>query len=142
MDGEYKAQINEYDLVILDMMLPDISGLEVCRLLRENKVKVPILMLTGKYEVEQKVSALDAGADDYLTKPYNIQELLARIRALLRRSPDTFYADIITVGDLTMDLNNKTVVKKDKSVSLRKKEFALLDSSQPVSGPSGPEQQL
>ncbi|OGE36909.1 hypothetical protein A3B45_02875 [Candidatus Daviesbacteria bacterium RIFCSPLOWO2_01_FULL_39_12] len=126
-EGEFLAQVNEYDLIILDYILPDINGLEICQKLRDNNIKTPILMLTGKGEIEEKVTALNLGIDDYLTKPFNFDELLARIRALLRRPPQTFQSNIITVGDLTIDLDKGQVWRGQKVMQLRRKELYLLE---------------
>lgn len=125
-EGEFLAQVNDYDLIILDYMLPDISGLEICQKLRDNNIKTPILMLTGKGEVEEKVQALNLGIDDYLTKPFNIDELLARVRALLRR-PQIIQSNVIKVGDLVIDLDKGIVRRGQKTIHLRRKELYLLE---------------
>ena len=126
-DGEYQTDINEYDLVILDLGLPDKGGEEVCRNIRKKNARVPILVLTGEHKVQTKVSLFDLGADDYLTKPFSFGELKARIRALLRRKQDTFVSQIISLDDLTLDLNKKIVQRGVKHISLRRKEFYLLE---------------
>ena len=126
-DGEYQAELNEYELIILDLNLPDINGFEVCQRLRSNGIKTPILILTGEDEVDKKVSLLDEGADDYLTKPFNIAELKARIRTLLRRPRELYSSNILSIGDLTIDLNRKQITRGDKTISLRRKEFYLLE---------------
>lgn len=126
-DGEYQAQINEYDLIILDLGLPDIDGLEVCRRLRENRVQTPILILTGEDDTDKKVSLLDCGADDYLTKPFEVSELKARLKTLLRRSPELSSSNILSIGDLTIDLNKMSVTRGIKTITLRRKEFYLLE---------------
>lgn len=126
-EGEYAAFITEYDLIIIDYNLPGISGLEVCRKIREGGKNTPILMLTGEHELAKKVEALNTGADDYLTKPFNMEELFARIRALLRRPHQTLQSNIIAIADLEIDLNNQTVSRKGKHIALRKKEFHLLE---------------
>ncbi|MBI2039655.1 response regulator transcription factor [Candidatus Microgenomates bacterium] len=125
-EGEFLAQVNDYDLIILDYLLPDISGLEICQKLRENNIKTPILMLTGKDEVAEKVKALNVGIDDYLTKPFNFDELLARIKALLRR-PHPIQSNLINVGDLTIDLDKGVVRRGQKVIHLRRKELYLLE---------------
>lgn len=126
-DGEYQAQVNDYDLIILDLMLPDIDGVTVCKRIREGGIKTPILILTGKSQVEDKVEALDSGADDYLIKPFSFSELLARVRALLRRSPDALVTNKLFIGSLTLDVAAKTVKCKGKEIPLRRKCFRLLE---------------
>ena len=127
-DGEYRAEIDEYDLIILDLGLPDKDGLEICRKVRKNGIKVPILVLTGEDDLNAKVSLLEAGADDYLTKPFTFSELKARIRALLRRQHyQTFASDILSIEDLTLDINKKIAKRGMRIISLRRKEFYLLE---------------
>jgi len=126
-NGEYQAQVNDYDLIILDLILPDINGVTVCKKIRENGIKTPVLVLTGKSEIKDKVKALDSGADDYLIKPFSFGELLARVRALLRRSPDTLVPDRLSVGDLTLNVAANIVERKGKKISLRRKCFKLLE---------------
>ncbi len=126
-DGEYQAEINEYDLIILDLGLPDMNGLEVCQKIRENKIQTPILILTGEDGTDKKVSLLDCGADDYLTKPFAIDELKARVRMLLRRSPKLSSSNILSIGDLTIDLNKMSVTRGERIITLRRKEFYLLE---------------
>jgi DNA-binding response OmpR family regulator len=120
----------QYTVAILDWMLPGISGLELCKQLRQNKNPLPVLMLTAKDTMEDKVSGLDAGADDYLVKPFGMVELLARLRALQRRSPQ-FPSQELTVGNLTLDYAKSTVshnFQTDKQVILlTNKEFQLLE---------------
>lgn len=125
--AEYKLQINSYDLVILDWFLPDTNGLEICQKIRKSGLTMPILMLTGNSEVEKKVMALDAGADDYLTKPFRFEELLARIRALLRRQPQNLLATTLSVDDLTFDLSKRVVKRNGNTIPLRRKELYLLE---------------
>lgn len=127
VEGEYKAQINEYDLVVLDYHLPDLNGLDVCKSLRENENRVPILVLTGEYDLKRKVSILNSGADDYLTKPFKSEELLARIRAIIRRCAPISTSHILQVGDLILDVDNKLVKRGDKTIQLRRKEFHILE---------------
>src|SRR5437016_5958368 len=102
-DGEYQGQVNEYDLIILDYMLPDIDGIQVCRKLRRAGIRTPIVMLTGQFEIQKKVAAFDSGVDDYVTKAFHFDELLARVRALLRRQAN-LDSNILTVDSLTLDL--------------------------------------
>jgi DNA-binding response OmpR family regulator len=126
-DGTYLAQVNTYDLMIIDIMLPDIDGIEVCRMTRTAGIKTPILMLTAKTKVEHKVSSLDSGADDYLTKPFSYEELTARIRALLRRNPEITAPNKLIFGDITMDMVTKITTVCGSEISLRKKERQLLE---------------
>jgi DNA-binding response OmpR family regulator len=119
---------NEFlpDLVVLDLGLPDMDGLEVCTNLREESADLPILMLTARDGAENRVSGLDSGADDYLEKPYNREELLARIRALLRRHPPRGSA-MLTVGDLRLNPDSQEAMRGDREVELTKREFELLE---------------
>jgi two-component system copper resistance phosphate regulon response regulator CusR len=121
-----QAAINEYDLLILDVLLPGLDGLEVCRQLRDRGSAVPILMLTARGGVDERVDGLDAGADDYLPKPYHFPELVARVRALLRRGP-ALRSSTIQVGDLTVDTRARRVERAGRLVPLTAKEFALLE---------------
>lgn len=125
--GTHLAEVCQYDLILLDLNLPDTTGTEVCRAIRSHRVKTPILILTGQDTVDQKVATLDAGADDYLTKPFDLNELNARMRALLRRNPDTLLSNIITVSDLALDPIKRQVIRDGKAIKLRKKEFDLLE---------------
>ena len=115
-----------YDLVILDVLLPRINGLDLCRRLREFGATFPILMLTARGGLDQRVEGLDAGADDYLSKPYHFPELLARIRALLRRGPALAPAQV-SIADLVVDTRAQTVTRAGKPIHLTAKEFALLE---------------
>lgn len=114
-----------YDLAILDWVLPDISGLEICQRYREKKGKMPILFLTGQTDVPDRVSALDSGADDYLCKPFSSQELLARVAALLRRPLPT-EEKLVQARNLTFDLERGAVTVNNESVELTSSEYALL----------------
>jgi heavy metal response regulator len=128
-DGEealYYAGVNEYDLVILDVMLPVKNGYDVCREIRRSGARTPILMLTARDAVEDRIHGLDSGADDYLTKPFDFQELLARMRALLRRSAE-IRPEVIHAADLTLDTASHTAVRAGKPISLTTKEYALLE---------------
>ena len=116
----------DYDLVILDVLLPRINGLELCRRLRDFGATVPILMLTARGGLDHRVEGLDAGADDYLSKPYHFPELLARIRALLRRGPALTSAEL-HVADLTIDTRARAASRAGQDVQLTTKEFALLE---------------
>jgi DNA-binding response OmpR family regulator len=121
------ANTNDYDLIILDLMLPKMNGIAVCSKIREKGLRVPVLMLTARDAVEDKVKGLDAGADDYLTKPFAFDELLARIRALMRR-PQTLEQEVVlAVGGVKLDLLSRRVWVADREVTLSQKEFALLE---------------
>lgn len=126
LDASYKASINEYDLVILDVMLPTQDGISVCSELRARGAEMPILMLTARDTVEDRIAGLDCGADDYLTKPFDYRELLARVRALLRRGPGKRLATI-EVADLTIDFGGRRVVRAGNDLQLTAKEYSLLE---------------
>ena len=116
------------DAVILDVLMPGVDGLEVCRRLRATGNRVPVLMLTARDEVESRVSGLDAGADDYVTKPFALEELLARVRALLRRSTNgDGVAEVLGFGDLELDLGTREVRRGHRQIELTRTEFALLE---------------
>jgi DNA-binding response OmpR family regulator len=121
-----QASINDYDLMIVDVMLPGMNGLDLCERLRADGVTVPVLMLTARGGPDQRVEGLDAGADDYLPKPYHFPELLARIRALLRRGP-ALASLVLVVDDLTIDTRARRVERAGRSVQLTTKEYALLE---------------
>jgi len=126
IEGYDLAIDEEYDLMILDLMLPGMNGLEICNKLRQNKKQTPILILTARGQIEDKVEGLNKGADDYLTKPFAFEELLARIRALVRR-PKSISEDILTVDDLTLNVNSFEVTRDKKAIKLSSKEYALLE---------------
>ena len=126
-DAGWMARAVAYDAIVLDLMLPGIDGIAVCRQLRDDEVWTPILMLTARTEVEDRVAGLDAGADDYLPKPFAMDELLARLRALARRGAAPRPAAIM-VGDLTVDPATREVRRGDVSIALSTKEFALLET--------------
>lgn len=117
---------DEYDLIVLDRMLPGKDGILVCHDWRDNGVTVPILMLTALNTTDDKVTGLDAGADDYLAKPFAFKELLARIHALLRR-PKQSFPDILDSGDISINTRSRTVTYKNKPISLTLKEFMVLE---------------
>ena len=128
-DGETgleKALTEDYDLVVLDILLPGINGVEVLKEIRVAGANVPVLLLTAKDKVQDKVAGLDAGADDYLTKPFAIPELLARIRSLLRRK-SAVKTSLISVGDLSIDTNAREVTRGGKPIKLTPKEFSILE---------------
>ena len=117
-----------YDLILLDVMLPGLNGFEVCRLLRNRGVTSPILMLTARDEVDDRVAGLDAGADDYLPKPFAFKELLARMRALTRRAANTTTPEtILTLADLKLDTVTHLAQRGDRDIELTAKEYALLE---------------
>jgi two-component system copper resistance phosphate regulon response regulator CusR len=120
------AATNDYDLIVLDLLLPHIDGLDVCRRLRRDGLTTPILMLTARGEPDQRVQGLDAGADDYLPKPYHFPELLARARALLRRGP-ALASVVLTVEDLAIDTRAQRVQRGERQIQLTSKEYALLE---------------
>jgi two-component system KDP operon response regulator KdpE len=124
----FLAAVNDYDAIVLDIVLPEKDGLEVCRQIRRKGIHAPILMLTARDTVEDKITGLDAGADDYVTKPFGIQELLARIRAAMRRAPGSTEQGPRTVRteDLEIDFDARTASVAGKSVRLTPKEFDLL----------------
>jgi DNA-binding response OmpR family regulator len=125
-DGYDMATGEEYDLIVLDLMLPGMDGLSICRELRKAKNQVPVLILTARGQIEDKVTGLDTGADDYLTKPFSFEELLARVRALIRR-PAKMTETTLAAGDLTLDTIRFEVKKKDKLIPISSKEFSLLE---------------
>jgi DNA-binding response OmpR family regulator len=125
-EGQELAEITPYDAIILDVMLPIKDGLEVCRDLRKKHVNTPIIMLTARDSVEDRVKGLDSGAEDYLVKPFALQELLARLRALLRRDAQDKSA-VLQIGDLTLDPATHFVERAGESIDLTAKEFALLE---------------
>ena len=132
-DALWMAQAAELDAIVLDLMLPGIDGFEVCRQIRENGVWTPVLMLTARDAVEDRVAGLDAGADDCLPKPFSFAELLARLRALVRRGA-TERPAVIEVGDLRLDPATREVWRGETAIHLSAKEFALLETLMRRSG--------
>lgn len=124
--GLSMALTDEYDLILLDVMLPELSGMEVLRRLRKEK-EINIIMLTARDTVSDKVAGLDGGANDYITKPFRIEELLARIRALTRVKPISEHGQILSAGDLRLDLDSRTATRADKRADLTKTEYNLLE---------------
>ena len=122
----YHVDINDYDVVILDVLIPGKDGFTTCRAIRGLGKRMPILMLTARDAVEDRIHGLDSGADDYLTKPFEFGELLARLRALLRRPKDVRPTQIL-VGDLELDTGSQTARRRNRSISLTAKEYALLE---------------
>ncbi|OGD01169.1 DNA-binding response regulator [Candidatus Amesbacteria bacterium RIFCSPHIGHO2_12_FULL_48_14] len=125
-DGWDLAEGEEYDLIILDLMLPGIDGLEICRKLRRAGINTPVLMLTAKGQVQDRVTGLDTGADDYVTKPFAFEELLARMRALTRR-PKVTLDPVLTTDDLSLDTKSYEVKRGIHLIKLTAKEFSLLE---------------
>jgi DNA-binding response OmpR family regulator len=125
-DGFDLASTEDYDGIILDIMLPEMNGIEICRELRKNKIHIPILMLTAKGQTEDKVKGLDAGADDYMTKPFSFDELLARVRALTRRKGIIVNINL-SVEDLVLDKKLFLVKRNGQEIKLSSKEFSLLE---------------
>ena len=125
-EGLAAALASEYTMIILDRMLPGMDGIEICKAIRDKGIQTPILMLTAKGQVRDKVTGLNSGADDYLTKPFAFEELLARVRALLRRPQDTI-GNVLQVEDLSLDTITYTVKRGDHGIKLSQTEFALLE---------------
>jgi DNA-binding response OmpR family regulator len=125
-EGEYLAEVNPYDLIILDIMLPNKDGIEVCHDLRTKKINTPILMLTAKDTVEDRVRGLNTGADDYLIKPFAFNELLARVRALLRREGMSKSPEL-RVGDLTLNTLTRQIWRGQRPIELTTKEYVILE---------------
>jgi two-component system copper resistance phosphate regulon response regulator CusR len=126
--GERMALKNRYDLIITDIIMPGQTGTELCRNIRLNGINTPVLMLTALGTISNKVQGFDSGADDYLPKPFDFQELLARVKALLRRSPEIqSQARILQFADLTLNTDTKTAKRQDKIIELTAKEFTLLE---------------
>lgn len=125
-EGRERVELGEYDVLVLDVMLPDGSGFDLCAWIRGRAITTPILMLTARDAVDDRVSGLDAGADDYLTKPFAFRELVARIRALARRQP-AFTPAEFQVEDLHVDLPSRAITRSGISIHLTAKEFALLE---------------
>ena len=129
-DGQqalYQAAITDYDAVVLDVMMPGIDGFEVCRRLRRSGSSVPVLMLTARDAVEARISGLDSGADDYLVKPFDFGELLARLRAVIRRGRLPLTPAVVTAGHLHLDLRARLAFRDAQPIALTSREFALLE---------------
>lgn len=124
-DALTRLALSAYDTIVLDWDLPNVRGIEICKKLRSDNVKVPIIMLTGRTGTADKLDGLDSGADDYLTKPFDVRELCSRVRALLRRSSDSV-GDVLRVGDIELDPVNYSVKVRGEDVRLLPKEFQLL----------------
>jgi DNA-binding response OmpR family regulator len=125
-DGLDYALSGIYDLIILDVMMPKLDGFSVLKILRNKKIDLPVLMLTAKADITDKIEGLNLGADDYLTKPFNTDELLARIRALLRRK-EKFTGDVLVYNDISLDRDTFELICEDRKIALGKKEFQILE---------------
>jgi DNA-binding response OmpR family regulator len=125
-DGLELLKLYSYDMILLDWGLPDLTGLDVLKSFRADGGKTPVIFLTGRSETKDKETGLDSGADDYLTKPFDVKELAARIRAVLRR-PQHHVDPLLTIGDITIDRSRHKVTKAGSEVKLYRREFALLD---------------
>ncbi len=125
-EGLEKALVEEYDLLVLDILLPGINGLQILKEFRSEGFTTPVLLLTAKNKVEDRVKGLDAGADDYLGKPFAIPELLARVRSLLRRSSEV-KSSVLSVADLEVNTSTKMVTRAGKNIDLTAKEYAILE---------------
>jgi DNA-binding response OmpR family regulator len=126
-EGLERASTSAYDLIVLDVLLPGMDGISICREVRRQGVTTPVLMLTARDAIGDRVRGLDAGADDYLVKPFALAELLARIRALGRRGDGRLGGEVLTVGDLQLDLEQRQARRGDRSIELTAKEFQLLE---------------
>jgi len=126
LDGEHLATTNDYDLILLDIMLPGKDGIEILKTLRQQQINIPVIMLTAKEMVEDKLEGFNAGCDDYISKPFSFEELLVRIRAVLRRGSGAL-SNVITFADLTLDLISHKVIRDGKEIELTAKEYTLLE---------------
>lgn len=125
-DGLLLAEENIYDLIILDLNLPDLSGLEICKSIREKRLMAPILILSADENLESKIKLLNSGADDYMTKPFSLEELVARLKALSRR-PSEIRENLLTVDDIELDHHNQILRRNGREIYLTRKEFLLLE---------------
>ena len=125
--GLHMALTSCYDAAVIDIMLPGLDGLAIIDELRQRRIKLPVIILSAKRSIDERVEGLEAGGDDYLTKPFSFSELLARIQALIRRASDTPEPTRITVGDLSIDLRMRLVMRADKKIALQPREFLLLE---------------
>lgn len=126
-DGVYMAVINDYDLIIIDYLLPDDNGDHVCKMIRKSEIYTPVLFLTGRDQIKVKIAVFSAGADDFMPKPFSAKELLARCRALLRRSDSRYCGDVLYIDDLVVDTLHRTVKVGSKYIDIRRKGFDLLE---------------
>jgi two-component system, OmpR family, response regulator len=125
--GLHMASTEPYDVAIVDLMLPKLDGLTVIQRLREQKIRTPVIILSARHTVDDRVKGLETGGDDYLTKPFAFSELLARVQALMRRATSASEATRLVVGDLVMDLTSRRVTREGREIPLRPREFALLE---------------
>ena len=125
--GEDEALTGLYDLILLDIMLPKRNGFEILKTLKEEKLKTPVIILTAKYEMEDKLNGLENGADDYITKPFHMKELIARVKIILKRSTNLEDTNILSYGDLTLDLSTGKLKCKNNEVSINGKELNLME---------------
>ena len=126
-EGEDEALTENYDLILLDVMLPKKNGFEILRYLRQEKIKTPIIMLTAKSEIDDKLNGLEHGADDYITKPFAMRELIARIKAVLKRTNNIENTDYLEYGDLVLDLKNAILKCNNNEIQISGKELELLE---------------
>ena len=126
-DGLRRAAVNDYDVAIVDLMLPRLDGLSLIRALRERHVATPVLILSARGTVDDRVTGLESGGDDYLVKPFAFTELLARVQALIRRASVAPASTALTVGDLSLDLRSRTATRAGRPIELRPREFSLLE---------------
>lgn len=127
LDGQHLAKTEAYELIVLDVMLPDINGLEIITSLREANINTPVLFLTAKDSVEDRVKGLEKGADDYLVKPFAFTELLARVRTILRRGVTVSASTTLTIADLVLNIPSRQAVRSGQRIVLTNKEFSLLE---------------
>lgn len=126
-DGEDEALTENYDLILLDVMLPQKNGFEILNYLRQEKIKTPVIMLTAKSEIEDKLNGLEHGADDYVTKPFSMRELMARVKAVLKRSNNIEDTECLEFGDLVLDVKNAKLKCNDNEIQISGKELELLE---------------
>jgi two-component system, OmpR family, copper resistance phosphate regulon response regulator CusR len=125
--GEKLALKKKYDVIVLDVIMPGINGFELCKKIRDNNIKTPILMLTSLVSTEDKLMGFNSGADDYLLKPFEFQELLARLKALKRRNSDVVLNPVLKIADLVVDTNSKKVKRSDQEIKLTVHEYKILE---------------
>ena len=127
-DGENEALTGMYDLILLDVMLPNKSGFEILKTLKAEKIETPVIMLTAKSEIEDKLNGLENGADDYITKPFHMKELVARVKIVLKRKSNIEYSNILEYADITLDLKTGKMSCKNNQISINGKELELLET--------------